>query len=359
MKAIIPTGGRGTRMQPITFSANKHFIPVANKPLVYYPIEAIAGVGIKEVAITYNPGWLELIKSYLGSGSKWGLKFTYILQEKPLGLANVVQVCEEFMAGEPFVYHLGDNIFTGGIKTAFDHFEKTKPNGLVYMIHHAENKRMGVPYFTKDGKLTKYIEKPANPPHDFAVPGIYFLDKNAFKCFNGKDGIKPSDRGELEIPSVFQWMIDHGYRVDVLEYKDKWLDPGKFGDWLESNQYILDRKLEAKVESGFKNNTILEGRVAIGKKCRIDNSEIRGPSAIGNGVIIKNSYIGPYSAISNNCFIEGCRIENSVLMEGVKLVGVRERIDKSLIGPQTEITNGDGRGGTTEFFVGEKSVIKL
>ncbi|KKT72528.1 MAG: Glucose-1-phosphate thymidyltransferase [Microgenomates group bacterium GW2011_GWA2_44_7] len=149
MKAVIPTGGRGTRMQPITFSANKHFIPVANKPLIFYPIETIAQIGVKEVGITYNPGMLEYVKSFLGDGAKWGLTFTFVLQERPIGLANIVQVCKDFLDGEPFIFHLGDNIFADGIVEAAEYFRTKKPNGLVTMIHHKQNKRMGVPYFDK------------------------------------------------------------------------------------------------------------------------------------------------------------------------------------------------------------------
>lgn len=193
MKAIIPTGGRGTRMRPLTFSTNKHFIPIANKPLIFYPIETIADAGIKEVGITYNPGGLEESKSYLGDGSSWGLSITYVLQEKPAGLANIVQVCEEFIDGDSFVFHLGDNMFVDGIKEQVEYFQKEKPNGLVTMIHHKENKRMGVPYFNDEGRLIKYVEKPENPPHDFAVPGVYFADASFFKCFKGSNAIKSSE----------------------------------------------------------------------------------------------------------------------------------------------------------------------
>jgi len=204
-------------MRPLTFSSNKHFIPVANKPLILYPIETVAAAGIKDFGITYNPGGLEEAQSLLGNGSQWGINITYILQEKPAGLANIVQVCEEFLAGDSFVFHLGDNIFMDGIKEAVDHFQKEKPNGLVTMMHHRENKRMGVPYFDENGRLIKYVEKPENPPHDFAVPGLYFADSNFFKCFHSVDSIQPSARGEYEIPAAFQWLIDHGFRVDVIE----------------------------------------------------------------------------------------------------------------------------------------------
>lgn len=359
MKAIIPTGGRGTRMQPLTFSTNKHFIPVANKPLIHYPIEAVAEAGIKEVAITYNPGWLKFVKEQLGSGRKWGLKFTYILQEEAKGLADVVQVCEEYLGGEPFVFHLGDNIFTEGIRDFTDYFQKEKPNGLVAMVKHPENWRLGVPYFDKKGRVKKIVEKPKNPPHDFAMPGVYFADSNFFKAFRGKGKVRPSARGEYEIPDPFTWMIRHNYKVLVKEYKGKWLDPGKFGDWIESNQYLLDNKLESKNGSRLDKRSVINGRVSIGLKCKIKNSEIRGPAAIGNNVTIINSYIGPYTSIDDGCIIEQSHVENSVLMKGVLIKNIKQPIDESLIGTGAEIVDEEGPTDWLRLFIGEKSKVKI
>ena len=359
MKAIIPAGGRGSRMQPVTFSANKHFVPVANKPLIFYPIETIAGAGVKEVAITYNPGFKEAVKNLLGTGTKWGLKFTYILQEKPLGLANIFQVCENFLSGDRFLMHLGDNIFTEGIKDYVDYFLREKSNGLVTMVHHPENWRLGVPYFDKKGRLKKYVEKPKRPPHDYAIPGLYFLDNNVFKCFKGKDKIKPSARGEYEISSPYQWLIDHGYRVDVLEYKGKWLDPGKFDDWLEANRVLLDLNVSGETSKKFARSVRIQGRVAIGKNCKIRNSTIRGPVKIGNNVEIVDSFVGPYTSIYHDCKITECRISNSILMEGVIIRNVHRLIDSSILGPHSEITTDESSGDQLEFFLGAKSEVIL
>lgn len=346
-------------MRPLTFSTNKHFIPVANKPLIFYPVEAVADAGIKEVAITYNPGWLERIRSQLGTGRKWGLRFTYILQEEPKGLANIFQVCEQYLAGDRFLMHLGDNIFTNGIKDYVSHFLTEKPNGLVTMVHHPENWRLGVPYFDRKGRLRRYVEKPKKPPHDYAIPGLYFFDSNVFKCFRGKDRIKPSARGEYEISAPYQWLINRGYRVDVLEYKGKWLDPGKFDDWMEANQYLLDHNSNGEIKSKPDQTSSIQGRVSIGNKCKIINSKIRGPAMIGSGVTIKNAYIGPYTSISDNCVIEKSRLENSVLMQGVRLINVGQQIDNSLVGTGTEVSGVEGTSGCLELFVGEKSKVRL
>jgi len=359
MKAIIPTGGRGTRMQPLTFSTNKHFIPVANKPLIFYPIEAVAETGIKDVLITYNPGWLPAVKNILGNGRKWNLKFKYILQEEPKGLADVVRSCEEELAGEDFIFHLGDNIFTDGILDLYKYFLKHKPNGLVAMVKHSENWRLGVPYFDKFGNVTKIVEKPKNPPHDYAMPGVYFADSAFFKAFKGKDAVKPSSRGEWEIPDPFTWMIAHGYKVLVKEYKGGWLDPGKFNDWIESNQVLLDLNTNGKVESKIDLKSTLQGRVQVGIKCKIRGSRIRGPVVIGNNVLINNSYVGPYTSISDNCIIDNGSVENSVLMAGVKIHNVKQPIDNSVIGTEAEIADVDGHSNCLELFIGEKSQVRL
>lgn len=358
MKGIIPIGGRGTRMRPATYTVNKHFIPIANKPLIYYPIETLANAGIKNIAITYNPGQLEYAKKILGNGSRWDLHFTFILQEKPLGLANIVYVCKKYLNGSDFVFHLGDNIFINGIKPLVDYFIKHKPDGLIAMLHHRENTRMGVPYFDKNNKLLKYVEKPKNPPHDYAVPGIYFGNKNFFKAFTGKDKIKASLRGEYEITSPYQYLIDHNFQVDVCEYKGVWLDPGKFGDWIETNQYILDHTLIGNSTIKKDKTSIVEGRVKIGKKVKIINSTIRGPVSIGDNVSIYNSFIGPFTSIYNQCFIDGCFIENSVLMESVKIIGIDKPIDSSIIGPYCDISR-EQKSKKITFFIGEQSQICL
>jgi len=360
LKAIIPTGGRGTRMRPLTFSTNKHFIPVANKPLIFYPLETVANAGIKEIAITYNPEGLEEVKSILGDGSRWGINFTYVLQEKPIGLANIVQVCEEFLDGSPFVFHLGDNIFVDGIKEVVDYFLSKKPNGLVTMVHHKENRRLGVPYFDDQGRLLKYVEKPENPPHDFAIPGLYLADSIFFKCFKGEDVIKPSERGEYEIPAAFQWMIDHQFRVDVLEYKGKWLDPGKFDDWILANQYLLENNLEPVVESEVESSSKIEGKASIGRNCIIVNSKVVGPVIIGDNVTITDSGVGPLTSVADNCEIAGSIVKNSVLMSGVKILDVKEHpVDSSLIGTDSEVIGKNGKGATTSLFVGEKCKIQI
>lgn len=359
MKAIIPTGGRGTRMRPITYSANKHFIPVANKPLILYPIETVAKAGVRQIGITYNPGGLEEAQSVLGDGSRWGLEITYCLQEKPAGLANIVQVCEQFIAGDKFIFHLGDNIFVDGIKDLVDEFNHKSPNALVTMMQHKDNRRLGVPFFDDQGKFIKYVEKPENPPNNFGIPGLYFFDSHVFEAFKGSDAIKPSERGELEVGALYNWLIDHNYTVEAMEYKGKWLDPGKFDDWISANQYILDTQLKTDFQTELDEDVWVENRVSVGKNCQINNSHLRGPIIIGDNVIIKDSYVGPFTAVGDGCELTEAHIENSVVMEKVKISGVKKAIDNSLIGKESEIKSANGPTSHAKLFIGEKCVIEI
>ena len=359
MRAIIPTGGRGTRMRPLTFSTNKHFIPIANKPLVFYPIETVANAGIKDIALTYNPGGLEEAQALLGDGFRWGLKFTYVLQEEPKGLANIFQVCEDYLAGSPFLMHNGDNIFVDGIVDVVKYFQKEKPNALVTMVHHEDNRRLGVPFFDKNGKFARYIEKPENPPNDFGIPGLYFFDHHVFECFKGKDTITPSARGELEISEPYNWLVDHNFRVDAIEYKGKWMDPGKFDDWLEANKFILNNRLEGQIEGTVDKSSRISGTVVIGQNSEVVNSKVQGPVIIGDRVKVFDSEIKPYTSLGDDCEIVKSKVENSVLMSGVKIYHVKDHpISSSLIGTDTEIV-GDDQDKVTSLFVGEKCRIQI
>lgn len=358
MKGIIPIGGRGTRMRPVTYSVNKHFIPVANRLLVEYPIKTMVEAGIEDIGITYNPRQLQLAKKVLGDGSEWGAEFTYILQPEPLGLAHIVQVAEDFVNGESFVFHLGDNIFTEGITKLVDKFKKEDWDGLVAMVEHEENTRMGVPYFDDKGRLERYVEKPKDPPHKFAIPGVYLASSKIFGAFSGRGKIKPSARGEYEIADLFQWMIDQGYKVGVEEYDGLWLDPGKFGDWLESNQILLDRYAVRQIEGEVDSKSRIKGRVEVGKESRIINSRIRGPVRIGEDVVVKDSFIGPYTSIYHHSRIEECRIANSVVMEGAELEKVSQPVDTSIIGRNARVVS-NGESGMVGLFLGSGGEVKL
>lgn len=357
LKAIIAAGGRGTRLRPLTFTGNKHLLPIANKPLLFYPLESIIGLGIKEVGVIVNET-RPSVENLLGDGTKWGLKITYINQLEPLGLAHVVKISQSFLKKDPFVYILGDNIFTKGVQDVYDAFIKTKSDALLTMVKHKENYRLGVPFF-ENGKLIKVVEKPKDPPHNYGVPGLYFFSHHVFEAFSGKDSIKPSSRGELEITDLYNYLIKHGYRVEAAEIKGEWLDPGKFDDSLEANRVMLELRCSDDIKGDVDKDSKLMGKIAIGADSKIRNSQIIGPVSIGEKVNISDSYIGPYTSIANDCKIQKAAIEYSIVMEGVNIMETPSRIWGSMIGKEAVVMGRQSASPICKLTISDMSKVEL
>ncbi len=335
MKALIAAGGHGTRLRPITYTLNKHLIPIANKPMIFYALEKIAETGIKEVGITLNPGDIIFPKA-VGDGKKWGLRITYIEQTGgPLGLAHVVKVAETFIKKDPFVFYLGDNIILSSIAGFVEKFKKEKLNCLLALSKVKDPERFGVPEI-KNGKILKVEEKPVNPKSDFAVTGIYLYDHNIFDVIKK---LKPSARGELEISDAHTALIEKGLKIGYSEITGWWKDTGKPYDLLDGNQLVLS-KIETKISPKAKidKGVILQGNVIIG-----DNSEIRGktlirgPVVIGNSTIIQDAFIGPNTAIGDRVEIYGAEILHSIVFDDAD-INTDKQITDSLIGKNALIT---------------------
>lgn len=358
MKAIIAAGGKGTRMYPLTFTTSKQLLPIANKSLILYPLENIISVGIKDIALIVNnsrPAYEEL----LGNGSKFGIKITYIDQPEALGLAHVVKISEKFVNGDNFVYHLGDNIFTKGIKKPYERFVNSKADAVLTVIEHDENYRLGVPFFDTNGKLVKIVEKPKSPPNRYGIPGLYMFTPKVFRAFRGPDAIKPSPRGELEVVDLYNFMLKKGYRVEIAELTGEWRDPGKFDDSLETNKLILELKRDFTVKGKVDKDSKLSNDVDIGNGSKIINSQIVGPTVIGDDVEIRNSYIGSYTAIGNKCKVANSKVEYTILLEDVRIIDVKSKIEASIIGKHTEIRKTSQRTPIYSFIVADHCRVDL
>lgn len=358
MKAIIAAGGKGTRLYPLTFTTSKQMLPIANKPLIMYPLEDIISVGIKDIALIVNDSRGDY-ERLLGDGSSLGVHITYINQPEPLGLAHVVKISEEFLAGDSFVYHLGDNIFTAGIKKPYDQFVKSKADAMLSVVESAENYRLGVPFFDANGKLEKIVEKPEKPPNHFGVPGLYMFSSKVFEAFKGPDAIKPSARGELEITDLYNYMLKKGYNVEIAELDGQWRDPGKFDDSLETNKIILEQKKDFKNRGDVDTDSKLVDGVDIGEGTKVINSQIVGPVIIGKNVEIRNSYIGPFTAIGDDCEIVNSKVEYSILLTDVHVTDVKGKIEASMIGNHTEIGKTTQRSPMYSFMVADHCRIDL
>lgn len=357
MKALITAGGRATRLRPITYTINKHLIPLANKPMIFYAIEKIAAAGITEIGISVNPGEEELQKA-VGDGSKWGVKVTYIEQlGGPKGVAHVVGNAKAFLGDEPFLFYLGDNIILGSLDRFVRKFEEEKLNCLLALSKVKDPQRFGVPEL-RDGRIVRVEEKPSVPKSDYAVTGIYVYDASFFEAFAH---VQPSPRGEYEISDVHTWLLENGKAVGYEEITGWWKDTGKPEDLLEGNQLLLNEMAEASREGAdIDPSAVLQGKVAVGEGTRIGPRVlIRGPVVIGKGCRIESSYIGPYTALGNEVEVYNTEIEHSIAFDYVD-IDCSKRIVDSLIGMNATVTAAHATLPLGhKLIVGDNAVVEI
>jgi glucose-1-phosphate thymidylyltransferase len=353
LKALITSGGRGTRLRPITHTQNKHLIPIANKPILQYPIEYIRDAGIKEIGILVNADDKE-VKNYFGSGKDYGVNITYIPQDAPLGLAHVVKISQDFIGKDKFIFYLGDNMVVGGIKHIIDQFEKSGTNCYLTLAKVKDPERFGVPEL-KDGRIISIEEKPKNPKSSFAVSGIYLYDSTIFEAVNN---IEPSARGELEISDAHQYLINKKYKIGYTEITGWWKDTGKPIDLLEANRLVLDN-IQTKISGEVDNKSHIAGNVIIDEGAVVKNSNIRGPVIIGKNCIIDNSYIGPFTSIYDNTKIINSEVEYSIVLKECKILDVKIRIEGSILGNDVEIVNAIPKPRTHRFMLGDQSRVEV
>jgi len=353
MKALITAGGHGTRLRPITYTQNKHLIPIANKRILDYALEYVREAGITEVGIITNREGDEVRETY-GDGASMGLKMTYIPQEHPAGLAHCVLIAQDFLGREPFVFYLGDNIIVGGIRRFVDEFNAAAPNCHLVLARVKDPERFGVPEI-RNGRIVCVEEKPRNPKSDFAVTGIYLYDHHIFEAVRN---IRPSARGELEISDAHQYLIEKGYEVTYSEITGWWKDTGKPDDLLEANRLVLDN-LQTSIASPVGTDSQVVGRVVIGRDVVIRNSVIRGPAIIGDGSKITDAYIGPYTSLDQGCEIERAEIEFSIMLDHSCIRDQQLRIGQSLIGRHVEIIQAGLKPCANRFIIGDQGHIDI
>src|SRR5947207_5547153 len=333
MKGLILWGGKGTRMRPLTYTSAKQLIPVANKPVLLYGIEAIVAAGIPDIAIIVSPETGDEIRECIGDGSKFRANVSYIEQDAPRGLAHAVLTAEPFLRDSSFVMYLGDNLLQHGITPLVEEYRALECNSEILLTKVPNPSQFGVAELSSDGRVIKLTEKPAQPKSDLALVGVYMFDEN---IFDAAKAIKPSKRGELEITDAIQWLLDHDFTVHPHIVKGWWKDTGKIEDMLEANRTVLDT-FERDVRGRIEGESQIEGKVVIEEGAQIVDSVVRGPSIIGADARIVHAYVGPYTSIGNKCSVERCEIENSIVLENSSLSHVEGRIEASLIGKNVKI----------------------
>jgi glucose-1-phosphate thymidylyltransferase len=353
MKALVLSGGAGTRLRPITHTSAKQLIPIANKPILYYGLEAIAAAGITEVGIIVGDTHAE-IEAAVGDGSRFGIKTSYIRQEAPLGLAHAVKISEEFMAGEPFLMYLGDNLIKEDLGNLVKEFEKTKCSSLILLAHVPNPNAFGVAELNGDGTVKRLVEKPKEPPSDLALVGVYLFDSGIFEAVRS---IKPSWRNELEITDAIQYLLENGRTVRHYVVKEWWKDTGRLEDLLEANRIELEM-VERRIKGEVDDKSKVDGNVVIDEGARLIDSTVRGPAVIGRDTVISNSYIGPFTSIYFGVTVENSEIEHSIVCEN-SVIRDMKRIEDSLIGKNVQITRSTARPAAHRIMVGDSSRIEI
>jgi len=353
MKGLILSGGKGTRLRPLTYTSAKQLVPVANKPVLFYGIEAMAEAGIREVGIVVGDTAPE-IQAAVADGSRWGLRVTYIPQDAPRGLAHAVLISEGFLGGEPFVMYLGDNLLNKGIGPFVRQFEAERPAAQILLARVSDPQMFGVAEL-EGGRVVRLVEKPREPKSDYALVGVYMFGPEIFTSVRR---IRPSWRSELEITDAIQDLIDRGLEVRPHVVDGWWKDTGKLEDLLEANRLILDT-LERRIEGEVDEASRIEGKVVVEPGAAIERSVVRGPVVIGSGARIAQAYIGPFTSIMNDVQVRDAEIEHSIVLEGSEICGLASRIEDSLIGKNVRIYRMPVKPSAYRFMLGDNSEVGI
>jgi glucose-1-phosphate thymidylyltransferase len=354
LKGLILSGGRGTRLRPITFTSAKQLVPVANTPVLFYGIEAMAAAGIEEIGIIIAPETGDEIREVTGDGSRFGVRITYILQDEPAGLAHAVLTAEPFLGSDPFVMYLGDNLLQGGISELVEAFKRNEPDALILLTSVPDPQNYGVAELDADGAVSRLVEKPPEPASDLALVGVYMFTPLIHEAARA---IEPSGRGELEITDAIQWIVDGGKRVESHIVRGWWKDTGRLDDMLEANRLILDT-IDRRID-GTLVDAQIHGRVIVEEGAQLEHATVRGPAIIGAGAVVRDAYIGPYTAVGARCVIEGAEVEHSILLEGSCVRGLDGRMESSLLGRDVQIARGGTQPRAYRFMVGDQSEIGI
>ena len=360
MKALILSGGRGTRLRPITHTSAKQLVPVGNRPILYYALDAVVAAGVTDIGIVTGETAAE-VEAAVGDGSRFGATVTYIHQEAPLGLAHAVLTARDFLGDDPFVMYLGDNMVREGIVPLVRAFEENRPDALILLARVPNASEFGVAELV-DGQVSRLVEKPAEPTSDLALVGVYMFSPAIFAAI---EAIDFSARGELEITDAIQRLIDTGARVEphLLTGAEAlvatWKDTGRLEDLLEANRIVLDDLPPRRHEGELGPGVTLDGKVLIEAGARLRNCRVRGPSIIGAGALIEEAYVGPYSSIGAGCVIRHAEIEHSIVLDRSTIDDVDVKIESSLIGRESVITRTPTRPRAFKLMVGDNSRVEL
>ncbi|MBW3605146.1 MAG: glucose-1-phosphate thymidylyltransferase [Actinobacteria bacterium] len=353
MKALVLAGGEGTRLRPITHTSAKQLVPVANRPILDFGLEAIRDAGITDVGIIVGGTHAE-IEAHVGDGARFGIRVTYLHQPAPLGLAHAVLTAADWLADDDFVMYLGDNLIADGITQFVRQFRERRPTAQILLARVRDPERFGVAELDDTGHVVRLVEKPQHPPSDLALVGVYLFSSRITEAARS---IAPSQRGELEITDAIQWLIEHDEPVASQIVTGWWKDTGKLDDLLEANRIILDT-IDRRVDGDVDADSDVQGRVVIEKGARIVDSSVRGPAVIDSDTTLTRTFVGPYTSIGAGCTIVGSELEHSVVLDGVTIQDIG-RMEDSLVGRQAHVVRSERRPRAHRFMLGDHSRVDL
>jgi len=355
MRGVILSGGKGSRLRPLTYTGAKQLVPIANKPILFYGIEQLVEAGVEEIAIVVSPETGDQVRAATGDGGRFGARIRYVTQPEPRGIAHAIRLCREMTGDAPFVTFLGDNFLTHGIVPYAQAFLGSGADAGVLLKQVPDPREFGVARFEGE-RLVQVVEKPKDPPSDLAVIGIYFFTPCVYEAI---DALQPSARGEYEVTDTIQWLIDSGRNVRADVVKGDWIDTGKREDLLTANRLILET-LERDTSRGrIDDRSKVEGRVVLQEDCQIINSVIAGPAIIGERARIEDAYVGPFTSIGPECVVSQSEIAGSVVMEGTRIERLGERVEQSLIGRHVEVMAIDSKPHGYQLVLGDYSRLRL
>ena len=353
MKGLILSGGKGTRLRPLTYTSAKQLVPIANKPVLFYGIEALAAAGIRDIGIVVGDTQNE-IRAAVGDGSRWSVRVTYIEQDAPRGLAHAVKISQDFIGSDPFVMYLGDNLLNKGITQFVQEFARDRPSAQILLAKVPDPQMFGVAEL-REGRVVRLIEKPKEYIGDLALVGVYLFGPEVFESVGR---IRPSFRNELEITDAIQDLIDRGLTVRPQIVDGWWKDTGKLEDMLEANRLILET-FEQRIDGVVDEDSRIEGKVVIEPGAVVERSVIRGPAIIGCKARIVHAYVGPYTSIMNDVEIQDTEIEHSIVLEGSSLRDLANRVTDSLIGKNVRIYRAPRKPSAYRFMLGDNSEVGI
>lgn len=355
MKALVLSGGKGTRLRPFTNTTTKQLLPVANRPILFYIMDMVKEAAITEIGLIISPEWGEQVEQAIDDGQKWNAHVTYILQPEPAGLAHAVKVARQFLRNSPFLMILGDNVYKCNIQDFVAQFHKDKPDALLLLKEVDNPSNFGIAELDSEGEVTRVEEKPREPRSNMALAGVYLFSPAVHEAI---DTIKPSWRGELEITDAIQQLIEMGRKVHGYILDGWWLDTGNIGDLLMVNRKVLSELVKPNIQGQLDSKTQMTGNIEVGKGTIIENSKLHGPVSIAQDCFIRNSFIGPFTSVGAGTEVEGSSIEGSIIMENCHIRRI-ERLAESLIGNDVELTHGEHKPKTLRLLIGDDGEIEF